>query len=263
MGDSTAGESPAPSPLPVLEHWLVAYRRTWRGSVLTTFLLPVLLLVGMGVSVGSYVNRGGLLGVPYLDYIAPGLLAASALQLGINESTWPILGGFEWRRTFFAMQASPLRAQDLVGGHALYVALRVLAASVGFLVAMLLLGAAHSWWTVLTLPVAVLVGLAAALPVTAFSATITSDNLFSLIYRFGVVPMTLFAGVFFPVAMMPAPARWLAYASPLWHGVELCRAATLGVPPAAGVWLHVGYLVSWAAVGYGLARSRFVRRLAK
>ena len=81
------------------------------------------------------------------------------------------------------------------------------------------------------LPISLLVGAAVAGPVLAYAASIKSDNMFALLFRFGVIPMTLFAGVFFPVEAMPTVARWLAYVSPLWHGVELCRAATLGWPP--------------------------------
>ncbi len=94
----------------------------------------------------------------------------------------------------------------------------------------------HSWWAVAVLPVSLLVGAAAAGPVLAYAASIKSDNMFALLFRFVVIPMTLFAGVFFPVEAMPTVARWLAYLSPLWHGVELCRAATLGWPlTVAGV----------------------------
>jgi lipooligosaccharide transport system permease protein len=247
--------------MPVFEHLMVRYRRTWRGSALTTFLIPILFLLGMGFSVGTYVDRGGALGVPYVDFIAPGLLASSVFQLALNESTWPILGGFEWQRVYFAMQASPLRPRDMVVGQELYILVRAAMGTVGFLVAMLLFGTVHSWWAIATVPVCLLLAASGSLPVMAYSATITSDNMFSLIFRFGVIPMTLFSGVFFPVSALPAVARWLAYASPLWHGVELCRAATLGVPSIGLAALHVGYLGLWAVAGYALARWRFGKRL--
>jgi lipooligosaccharide transport system permease protein len=247
--------------MPVFEHLMVRYRRTWRGSVLTTFLIPIMFLLGMGFSVGTYVDRGGALGVPYVDFIAPGLLASSVFQLALNESTWPILGGFEWQRVYFAMQASPLRPRDMVVGQELYILVRAGTGTVGFLVAMLLFGTVHSWWAIATAPVCLLLAAAGSLPVIAYSATITSDNMFSLIFRFGVIPMTLFSGVFFPVSALPVAARWLAYVSPLWHAVELCRSATLGVPAIGPVALHVGYLGLWTAAGYALARWRFARRL--
>jgi len=251
-----------PNPIPVLEHGLMMYRRTWRGSLLSTFLLPLLFLFGMGVSVGSYVDLGGRLGVPYLDYIAPGLLASTALQVAIGEATWPILGGFEWRRHFYAMQASPLRSQDIVGGELLFIMLRVGGGAVGYMIAMAAFGTLHSWWAVTLVPICLLLGASVAAPVVAFAASIKSDNMFALLYRFAVIPMTLFAGVFFPVDQLPTLVRWAAYVSPLWHGVELCRGASLGWPtvlPAIG---HVLYLAVWAAVGYYLARARFHKRLS-
>jgi lipooligosaccharide transport system permease protein len=259
--ETKAGPRPGPSAMPVLEHLLVQYARTWRGSVLATFLVPVLFLLGMGLSVGAYVDRSGVLGMPYVDYIAPGLLASTVLQLAINESTWPVLGSFEWRRMYFAMQASPLRPRDIVAGQELFILLRAATATGGFLAAMALFATLHSWWTPLVVPICLLLAAATSLPVMAFSATIKSDNMFALIYRFAVIPMTLFAGVFFPVSAMPAVVRWLAYLSPLWHGVELCRAVTLGWPVTAAPIVHVLYLGVWAAGGMALARRQFVRRL--
>ena len=253
--------STVPSPLPVFEHRLAAYRRVWRGSIFSTFLIPVLMLLGLGFSVGSYVDDAGGLGLPYVDYIAPGLLASTVMQVAISEMTWPVLGGFLWVRTYHGMRASPLRPQDIVGGEALYVALRTGSSALGFLVVMVFAGAVYSWTGVLALPAALLLALAAATPVMAYSATITTDNMFAILFRFAVVPMTLFAGVFFPVDQLPLAARWLAYISPLWHGVELCRSATLGLPTPIPAYWHIGYLAVWALAGYWLACRRFQRRL--
>ena len=253
--------APLGGALAVLEHRLAAYRRVWRGSVFSTFVLPVLFLLGMGISVGTFVNRGGMLGVPYLDFIAPGLLASAALQVAISESTWPILGAFSWVRIYHAMRASPLEPRDLVGGESLWISLRAGSSAVGFLVVMALFGTVHSPWGVTVVPVAILLAIAVSTPMLAFSATITTDNWFAIVYRFAVIPMTLFAGVFFPVDQMPFAARLIAYVSPLWHGVELCRSATLGVAPAVPVVVHLGYLVAWAVIGYWLACWRYQKKL--
>jgi lipooligosaccharide transport system permease protein len=247
--------------LAVFEYQLVAYRRVWRGTVFTSFLLPVLFFLSMGLTVGSYVDRSGVLGVPYLDYIAPGLFASTALQVAVGESTWPVLGNFVWNRTYHAMRATPLRVSDMVAGHLGYVLLRVLVSTTGFLAVMWGFGTVRSLWGLATLPIGLLVGLATAAPIFAYSASISNDNLFALLYRFGVIPMTLFAGVFFPVDSLPLAARLLAYVSPLWHGTELCRAATMGTPTAWGSGAHIGYLLLWIAVGYPLAVARFSRRL--
>jgi lipooligosaccharide transport system permease protein len=251
-----------PSPLPVLAHRFTLYRRTWRGSIFSSFLLPVMFLLGMGLSVGSYVDRGGALGVSYVDYIAPGLLASTVFQLAVNEATWPVLGGFMWVRTYHAMRASPLRPQDMVGGEILYVWLRAGMAAVGFLLVMVVFGMVSSPLGLVALPVALLLAVAGCAPVLAYSASITTDNMFAILFRFAIIPMTLFAGVFFPVEQMPALARWVAYVTPLWHGVELTRAATLGAPTAAGWLWHVAYLALWAGAGYLVATRQFRRRLA-
>jgi len=246
----------------VLEYGLTSYRRVWKASVLSSFALPVLFLLGMGVSVGSYVDARGALGTDYLDYIAPGVLMATALQVAVGESTWPVFAAFTWTRVYHAMRATPLTAGDIMRGHLAYVVFRVTIAAVGFLVVLALFGAVHSAWAVAALPVAMLVGLACAAPVFAYAATVGNDGMFAVLFRFAVVPMSLFAGVFFPVDGMPLVARLLAYVSPLWHGVELCRAATLGTATAWGVPAHLGVLLAWAAAGYALARMRYAKKLA-
>jgi lipooligosaccharide transport system permease protein len=246
----------------VLEYNLTSYRRVWRASVLSSFALPVLFLLGMGVSVGSYVDARGALGTDYLDYIAPGVLMATALQVAVGESTWPVFGSFTWTRTYHAMQASPLRVRDILAGSVGFVLVRVAIACAGFLIVMLAFGTVHSVWALAALPACVLLGLAVTAPTFAYAASISNDGMFAVLLRFAVIPMTLFAGVFFPVDSLPLLPRWLAYVSPLWHGVELSRASTLGVETAWGWATHVGYLVVWCVLGYWLALFRFNRKLS-
>jgi lipooligosaccharide transport system permease protein len=246
--------------LAVFEYHLVGYRRTWRGSALGSFLLPLLTMLGFGVGVGAYV-QGGVGGVSYLDYVVPGLIASTALQVGVGEATWPVLGNFEWYKIYFGQAAAPLRVADILGGHLAFVVLRALLASAAFLLVAALFGAVHSVWALATLPVVVLLGLAVAAPTFAYSASVSSDSYLALLFRFAVVPMSLFAGVFFPVESMPLGLRWVAYLTPLWHGVDLCRAATLGVPPQWSAPGHLAYLALWAAGGWWLAHARFRKRL--
>jgi lipooligosaccharide transport system permease protein len=253
--------STQPSALPVIEHLLLSIRRTWRGQVLSSFVQPVLILLGMGITVGGFVNRGGALGVPYLDYIAPGLLASTVVQIAVAESMWPILGAFTWNRTYYGMIATPLRPADLVLGETAFMQLRAGLPAASFLLVMLVLGAVHSPWALAALPACALLAASVSGLIMAYSASITSDNMFAVLFRLAIIPMTLFAGVFFPVSSLPLLLRWIAYASPLWHGVELCRYATLGTPSALPVVAHVGYLGIWAVLGYLLARRRFARRL--
>ncbi|HEX5541339.1 MAG TPA: ABC transporter permease [Micromonospora sp.] len=246
--------------LTVFEYHLVAYRRVWRGSVLSSFVLPLLTVVGFGVGVGAYV-KGGVGGVSYLEYIVPGLIAATALQVAISDSTWPVLGNFEWTKIYAGQAAAPLRVTDILSGHLAFVLFRVLTSSAAFLAVAAAFGTLHSPWALATLAVALLVGLAVAAPTFALAATVTSDSYLTLVFRFGVIPMTLFSGVFFPVESLPSMLRWLAYVSPLWHGVDVCRAAALGIAPQWSIPGHLLYLGAWGAGGWLLAYRRFRKRL--
>ena len=244
----------------VLEYHLVNYRRTWRSSALSTLVMPLLTMLGFGVGVGAYVS-GGVGGVPYLDWIVPGLIASTAVQAAIGEATWPVLSYFEWLKVYFAQAAAPLRVADIVGGHVAFMLVRVVQSAAAFLAVAALFGAVRSWWSPLTLVVALLTGLAVAAPTAAYTASVTSDTFLAILMRIGVLPMSLFSGVFFPVDSLPVVLRWVAYALPLWHGVDLSRDAMLGRPPGwLGMW-HVVYLLAWCVAGFWLADKRFRRRL--
>ncbi|WP_433235778.1 ABC transporter permease [Streptosporangium sp. CA-135522] len=243
----------------VLERHLILYRRLWRASVFSSFVLPVLFLISIGIGVGGYVGEVG--GVDYLAWIVPGVMASTAFQMAIGESTYSVLGDFKWVRSYHAMRAAPVEIRDMVVGRMLYILFRVEIAAIVFLGVTGLFGALHSPWALLTPLVAALVGLAAAAPVTAFAASIEHDSYFALLFRFVMIPSTLFAGVFFPVEQLPALVRPLAYLSPLWHGVELSRAATLGTAPPWPVWVHAAYLLACAAAGTAWAVSAFRKRL--
>lgn len=248
----------------VLEFFLVGYRRTWRGSLLGSFVLPVLYVLGFGLGVGYFIDLGGQLGtVRYLDFLVPGMVAATAAQVAFGESAWPVLSRFLWVRTYRGMVAAPLRIVDILGGSLLYVVFRLALTTVVFLVVTVAFGAVHSVWALTVPVVCALLGLAIATPVFALAATVDIDSYFPLVGRFLIIPMTLFSGVYFPIAGLPGPMRWLAYASPLWHAVDLCRAATLGGThlPWLTVLGHLAYLGVLAAFGFWLAMGAFRRKL--
>jgi lipooligosaccharide transport system permease protein len=245
-----------------LEHRFFGYRRTWRGTVLTTFVLPILFLAGLGWSVGSIVDKRHVLAVPYLEYIGPGLLANSAFQVSLTDMMAPVLSAIMWSRIYHAMRASPMSVDDIVFGQLLYVLLRGGVAAAGFAIVLTAFGLLHSWWALLLVPIAMLLVAACTLPVFAFSANLEYEGNFPLLQRFAILPLTLFSGVFFPVTAMPEYIRWLAYVSPLWHGVELSRMAAFGSGRLGMIVLHVGYLLLCAVVGYLLSRRVLARRLS-
>lgn len=248
------------------DYWATVYRRTWKGSVVSSFLLPVLYLAAMGVGLGSFIDSPGahqrLGGVSYLAFVAPGLLAATAMQSAIGASAYPVLSNFKWNKVYLSMTSTPLTVTSVLLAHVCYVGLRLLVTSGVFLVVLavsgLVSGAAAG---LLAWPVAVVTGLAHATPVFAYAATLNHDAGFAALFRLGVVPMFLFSGAFFPVSQLPQVFEWAAQVTPLFHGVELARMLLLGDLSAGPGVLHLAYVLVWLALGWRLAVHTFTRRL--
>src|SRR5580704_588890 len=247
-----------------LRYWTTNYRRTWRGTIYSSVLNPVLYLGAIGIGLGTLVNKHGsakLGGISYLAFLAPGLLAAAAMETGIGESTYPVLGSVKWRRTYYAAVSTPLRPADLFHGHLLFTTMRLVMNCAVFMVVMVAFGAAQSPWVLAALPVAVLTGLAFAAPIEAWAITVLKDTSFALIFRFGLIPLFLFSGTFFPVSQLPGWAQPIAYATPLWHGVALCRSLSLGTATIGEALLHIGYLAALTAAGIVAGNRTYARRL--
>jgi lipooligosaccharide transport system permease protein len=250
--------------LPALEFWLRAYRRSWRGSLFSGFLAPLLYLGSLGYGLGSLVDDGTGVGggLAYVAFVAPGVLAASAMQTAVGESTYPVMGAVKWQRQYLAMLATPLTVVDVLLGHLAYLVFRVALVTVSFVLVGALLGAFTSPWVAVAGLVAVLGGVVHALPVMAYAVRSESDGGFTMIFRFGVVPMFLFAGTFFPVDQLPAVLRPVAWVTPLWHATDLCRGLSLGTAQWGSALLHLGYLTAWLVAGAWLAVRSYTRRLA-
>jgi lipooligosaccharide transport system permease protein len=255
---------PVRSCLLVVEgHW-AWYRRNWKATAVSSVGLQVLYLLAMGVGFGSQVHSTAMLGGhSYLVYVAPALLAAGAVQNAAGEGTYPVLGAFKWHKTYYAVTATPITADQVVAGQFVWMALRMLSSAAVYLAFAAAIGAIISPGALLSLLFAVLCGMAFASPVVAYAATVESEGGgFNVVFRFIVVPMTLFAGTMFPVSQLPAWLRPIAWITPLWHGTELARGAalnTLSFWPAVG---HVLFLVAMFVVGALIARAKFRARLA-
>lgn len=274
--DPGMGWDPAPldrDPGGVLErigraygHQFLLYRRTWRGSVFNSFLSPILFLLAMGIGLGSYVDRsGGLGGVSYLAFLAPGLLAATVMQTATFEATFPVMAGFIWIKRYFAMYATPIGPLEIVLGQLAWTATRITLVGSIFALVMIPFGAVASPLIVLGVLAATLTGLAFATPIAAYSATQKTMNSFNYIFRFGITPLFLFSGTFFPVEQLPAFLQPIAWVTPLYHGVALTRAAALGtifndVPVTL---LHLGVLLLFSFGGLVACIVTFRRGLAK
>ena len=252
----------------VLEHRAATYRRTFWASAFTSFLSPVLFLTAMGLGLGGYVDRGGsaaLGGLTYLQFLAPGLLAATVMQSAAFEATFPIIGGLNWQRTFHAMYATPLSPWDIALGNLAWIAIRMAMISTVFTAVIVVLGAAHSPLVILGIPVAVLTGMSFAAPIAAYNGTQRTPIRFNVIFRFGITPLFLFSGTFFPIESLPAPFQALAWLSPLWHGVDLTRGLVLGtfVDRPLVMAIHVVVLVAIVVVATWAATITIERRLIR
>jgi lipooligosaccharide transport system permease protein len=260
--DAVTSSSPV---LRLLERELHILRRLWHGIVFSAFVQPLLYLLAMGVGIGGYVDRNGvgsLGGLSYLDFVAPGLLAATAFQLGVGDSLWPVTSGTQWDKRYHAMVATPIGPGQILAAHLGWQAVRTTIAVVAFLVVATPLGAIASPWAVLALPAAVLLVVATAAVVATYSTWVEDASSFPLIMRIGVLPLFLFSGTFFPIGQLPPLVRALAPLSPLYHGVELCRAATSGQARSAGaVMVHVVVLLGVVAAASVVGRRTFARRL--
>ncbi len=244
--------------------WLTDYRRTWRGSIYSSLLNPLLYLGAMGIGLGKLVNAHSLAalgGISYLTFIAPALLAAAAMQTAVGETTYPVYVSVKWSKTYQAATASPLRPADVFHGHLLFVTMRLTMNCAIFLAVAAALGAVQSPLIAAALPVAVLTGLAFATPIEAWSVTRTKDTSFAIIFRFGLIPLFLFSGTFFPITQLPGWIQPVAYVTPLWHGVALCRALSMGTATLGGALVHVGYLAAMAAAGVAAGHRTYPRRL--
>jgi lipooligosaccharide transport system permease protein len=249
--------------LRVLEHHLLVYRRTWKGSVFMSFVSPVLFLAAMGFGLGSLISRGPVRtadGVSYLAFLAPGLLAATAMQSAYVETTYPIMARMQWLRTYDGMLATPIGVLGVLAGEFGWLAFRLALGSGAFFIVMLLFGTVHSGLGLLAVVVAVLTGLAFGAPIFAFTATQRTDTSFALIGRLLITPLFLLGGVFFPIHQLPQLVQGIAWLTPLAHGVALARGLSVGAAPSsAGIDLAV--LLLYATIGLVAARITLPRRL--
>ena len=196
-----------------------------------------------------------------MAFLAPGLLVASAMQSGAAEGSFKVIAGMKWTRTFHSVVASPVGTGGLVGGHFVWAGLRVLMVSVVFGAVAAALGAISAIAALALAPIGLLIGLATAGPMTAFTANRENTEALTAAFRFGITPMYLFSGTFFPISQLTDWLRSVATVTPLWHAVELARRVALGHDSALPAWQHVGYLVLVFVVGAALTYRLFTRRL--
>lgn len=249
----------------LFDYWLIVYKRTWKGSVISSFVTPLLYVLAMGVLLGGFIkgDPAKLDGATsYLAFVAPGLVAAQAMTTVFGEVTYPVMGMVKWHKTYFGMIATPLRVRDVILSHLGFVTFRVATTCGVFFAVMAPFGVFASVpGVVAAFFVQLLIGLAFATPIYGFSAGLKDESPFALLFRLGMIPMFLFSGAFFPISNLSPWMEALARVTPLWQGVDLTRMLTLGDGdwPLAAV--HVAYLALLALAGWFWAVRRLTRRM--
>ena len=238
----------------------LAYRRAWYIFA-SGFLEPVFYLFSIGVGVGQLVTGFEFNGqtIPYAEFVAPGMLAASAMNGSLLDSTFNFFFKLKYNKLFDQMLATPLTTMDIARGELSWSLLRGGIYSAGFLVVMVAMGLVSSWWAVLVVPAALLIGLAFGGVCMALTTYMRSWQDFEFV-TLATMPMFLFSATFFPIEAYPTVVRWIVELTPLYRGVVLCRELTTGALSWASA-VSVVYLLAMGVVGLLVVRRRLDKLL--
>lgn len=247
----------------VFTHQLRRTRKAWGSTLAAGLASPTVFLFALGLGLGSQIDDADLaaLGVDtYLDYIGPGVLIVTAMQVAANEGMWPTMGMLRWGGVYKAILASPITSGELGIAHVLWIGFRSMVTAACFLVILVLAGAASAWSALLIPAVAVLVAFVHAAPLVALTVGLENETIYAMLSRAVIFPLFLFSGAFFPVEDMPAAIAAFARVTPSWHGVEAARHFASGNVTGIDA-LHIGYLVVLSVVGFVLVRRQFRKHL--
>ncbi len=233
----------------------LAYRRAWYIFV-SGFLEPVFYLFSIGVGVGQLVTGFEFNGqsIPYAEFVAPGMLAASAMNGSLLDATFNFFFKLKYNKLFDQMLATPLTTMDIARGELSWSLLRGGIYSAAFLLVMVAMDLVSSWWAVLVVPAALLIGLAFGGICMALTTYMRSWQDFEFV-TLATLPMFLFSATFFPVTAFPTAVRWVVEMTPLYRGVVLCRELTTGAL-SWGSAVSVVYLVAMGLFGLAIVRRR-------
>ncbi len=225
------------------------YRNFWKTILLSTALDPIIYLTAMGIGLGRFV--GNIEGVPYLVFIAPGLVASSAMMGATFETTWNTWMRIHEQRVYEAMMATPVNVEDVVAGELLWATTRSLIQSSIILLVLVVAGLVSGWGVLLIPAVAALTGFVFAIIGLSYNSRIQHMDLLSFYFTLFITPLFLFSGIFFPLTHLPDPVVWVANLTPLYHSVKVIRALAIGTV-GTGTLLHLMWLVGFALLFHRL-----------
>src|SRR3954454_8253166 len=229
----------------VVERNILYYRRAW-AILFTGFFEPLFYLLSLGFGLGSLI--GTVDGVPYSVFVAPALMATSAMNGAIYDSTFNMFYKLKYAKTYDAMLSTPLGVADVAIGEVVWALTRGAIYAVGFIVVMVVLGLVSSPTAILAVPASLLIGYCAAGLGTAATTWVRKWQDFDLVFVI-TLPLFLFSGTFFPVTVYPEPIRTLVEFSPLYRGVHLLRSLTTGNIDPALIAVDALYLAVLGVIG--------------
>ena len=249
-----------------VDYWATVFRRTWKASIVSSFLSPLFYVIAMGVLLGGFIegDPAKLEGATsYLAFIVPGLVTAHAMQTAVSETTYPVMGNFKWNKVYDSMLATPLTIRHVAAAHLAFVAVRLAATCAVFNLVIAPFGLFESWWgPPLAFGCQVLTGMAFATLVYGFSCRIKSEAAFGVLFRLGVFPLFLFSGAFFPITNLGDVGAWIARLTPLWHGVNLSRMLSLDHVDWSTATINLGVLVVITVFGWRWSVTGLTKRLS-
>ena len=248
-----------------VDYWLTVYRRTWKGTAISSFVAPLFYVVAMGYLLGGFIEGDPteLEGATsYLAFLVPGLLAAHAMQTAVGETTYPVMAMIKWQRIYDSMLATPLQVCDVVLAHLGFVLFRVGSTCAVYLLVVAPFGVFESWWgALLAFVTQVLVGSAFGSLVYAYSTRLSSPEGFGVLFRLGVFPLFLFSGAFFPIDNLGDVGAWVARLTPLWHGVNLTRMLFLDQVDWGWAAVNLSVLLALTLLGVRWSIQGLTRRM--
>jgi lipooligosaccharide transport system permease protein len=233
------------------------FSKLWKGSLAPQFIDPLFYLVAMGYGLGTYI--ASINGVPYRDFIAPGLIASSVMWSASFECTYNVYIRMREYQLYDAVLSTPVEVQDLVAGDLAWSSIRAVIYGTVFLSVVTAFGLIDSWWA-LAIPLAIVIGgLAFSTMAYTFTALIPRIDLYSYYFTLGITPMFLFSGIFFPFNRLPDWVEVAAWFTPLFHLVEVTRGLANG--PGPMVLVHLGILLAISVVLFAIPVRAVRRRL--
>jgi len=228
------------------------FRKFWISGLFPNFIEPLIYLAALGLGLGTFIQQGGISGQSYVEYIAPGLLASNAMFAASFESTFNTFVKLRFDKIYDAIITTPVNAEDVVAGEYLWAGTRAALYGTGFLAMLIALGTAFgeplitSWWALFIPPMLLLIGIMFSVLGTLFTSLISHIDLFAYYFTLVVTPLFLFSGIFFPVENFPSPVPQVAWFTPLYHAVNVCR--ELATAPSPGVLFDVSWILIYTAL---------------